>query len=364
MFKVSVTNLKPGMVVGRNIFNADGSMLLSEGILLTDTYIKRLAERDIASIYIRSEQLDLASMEEIPEVISEETRVKSIKTMQEVLVKVQLVERVDSSEVRNVAKAIVAEVLKNKDTLLHLNDIRSYDDYTFAHSVHVSVLSVIIGLAMGYNEEALTNLSLGALLHDIGKMLIPKEILNKPGYLTKDEMEIMKLHSEYGFEILRREVDMPLLAAHVAFQHHEKLDGSGYPRGLSNTDIHEYARIVAVADIYDALTSDRPYSKAIFPHEAYEILRDSANRHLDGEIVGILFKQVAIFPLGSVVLLNTGEIAIVSKVLPDLQFRPVVTVIANQDGSFLTKKYQLDLSKYLTVFIEKVYTEKELLSLL
>ena len=360
MLKISVANLQPGMIVGKNIFNAEGYMLSSEGVILTDNYIKRLIDWEICSIYIRSELMEEVN---IPEIICEETRVKSIKTIQEVLSKIKLIDRMDVGEVRTVAKAIVSEVLKNQGTLLHLNDIRRYDDYTFAHSVHVAVLSVIIGAALDYPEEKLANLALGALLHDVGKMLVPKEILNKPGALTAEEMEIMKMHSEYGFEILRKQLDMPLLAAHVAFQHHEKLDGSGYPRGLDDEDIHEYARVVAVADVYDALTSDRPYSKAIFPHEAYEILRDSLHRHLDAGIVAIFFKHVAIYPLGSVVLLNTGEIGIVSKVIPELQFRPIVTIIANQGGEFLAKKYQLDLSKYLTVFIEKVFTEKEVLSM-
>jgi putative nucleotidyltransferase with HDIG domain len=349
------------MVVGRSIFNAEGYMLLKEGITLTDTYILRLKEWEIAAIYIRTGLMDVLT---VPEPVCEEIRVRSIKTLQVVLAKTTVLEYVDIGKIKEVANEIVQEILKNRDTLIHLNDIRRYDEYTFAHSVHVAIYSSIIALALGYPEQKLMEVALGALLHDIGKMLIAKEILNKPGALSADEMEIMKLHSRYGFEILRKQPEMPLLAAHVAFQHHEKLDGSGYPRGIDETEIHEYAKIVAVADVYDALTSDRPYNKAILPHEAYEIIMASVNNHLDAEIVVKFFKHVAIYPVGSMVQLNTGEIGIISKVMPDLQFRPVVTVIAGAKGGFAKAKKQIDLSERLTVFIAKVFTEKEVLSMI
>lgn len=147
---------------------------------------------------------------------------------------------------------------------------------------------------------------MGSLLHDIGKMMIPPEILHKPGRLTDEEFDIIKNHAKYGFDILRKQGDVPLLSAHCALQHHEKWNGGGYPRGLAGEEIHPYARALAVGDVFDALTTHRVYRRAMLPHEAMEIIYADTNSHFEQSVVETFRRTVAIYPVGVTVKLNSG----------------------------------------------------------
>ncbi len=357
MQRISVLRLLPGMIVAKNVFSADGRVLIAAGIPIKQPYIRRLQEQGIASIYIDSPLLPAI---EVPEVIKEETRVKATAMVKNAFQNFRTTKRLDFKKFSEVAASIVAELICNRDTLVHLTDIRSYDDYTFAHSVNVCILSVLMGTSRCYNEHKLKELALGALLHDVGKILVPIEVLNKPGRLTAQEFNIVKEHAQLGFELLRKQQDqVPLLACHVAFQHQEKLDGSGYPRQLKGQEIHEYARIVAVADVYDALTSDRPYRKGMLPHEAYEIMMASGKTHFDEELLQKFFEKIAIYPLGTIVRLNSGEVGMISEVIPELQTRPKIQVITDSNGQLVHSLEEINLAVHLTTFIDKVFNEEE-----
>lgn len=359
MQRVLVGHLKPGMIIGRNIYDAEGRILLSASIELKQSYIDRLREIGIGSVYVEVPGLPAV---EIPEVVREETRLKAVQAVKASFQNFRTTKVLNIKQFSAIAANIVEEIIRNRNTLLHLTDIRTYDDYTFAHCVNVCVLSVMIGLSLNYTEHKLRELALGALMHDVGKTLVPVEILNKPGRLNTAEMDVMKKHAELGFEVLRKQQDdIPLLAAHVAFQHQEKFDGSGYPRKLSGKDIHEYARIAAIADVYDALTSDRPYRKAMLPHEAFEIMQASGGTHFDHHLLQIFFRQIAVYPVGTIVHLNTGQIGMVTEVLPDFQTRPKVQVIFNSDGHLIKDLVEVNLAHpdQLTTFIEKVFIDFE-----
>jgi HD-GYP domain-containing protein (c-di-GMP phosphodiesterase class II) len=353
MQKISVSLLETGMITSRNVFGADGQLLLGDGVKLTNNYIKRLKEMGIPAVYIQNEYLKDV---EVPLVLAEETRVKAIFTVQAAFGEFQKYKRISLNKLNSVAKLLIDEIILNSKSMVHLTDIRTYDDYTFGHSVNVCVLSVLTGITLGYNELKLKELALGALLHDVGKIAVPVEILNKPGKLNDEEMAVMQKHSEQGFEILRKNPEISLLVSHVAFQHHERYNGSGYPRGLCGQDIHEYARIVALADMYDAMTADRSYRKAMPPHAAYEILLASSQYHFDIDILRVFISNIAIYPVGSVVELNNGSFGIVVKVQAELQTRPTVQLIDIQSGR---KGKLLDLTNNLTIFVSKVLNESE-----
>ncbi|EAX48365.1 metal dependent phosphohydrolase [Thermosinus carboxydivorans Nor1] len=361
MQRISVAHLQPGMVVAKNVFSAQGQLLLSQGTILTKRYIDRLPLLGITSIYIANPYTDDL---EVPETIREETRQQAIATVQQSFAKFRLGRRLDLNALETAAQAIVDEILQNRAALIHLTDIRTYDDYTFGHSVNVSILSVFTGLSLGYARGQLEELALGGMLHDLGKIAIPPAILNKPGKLSAEEMAIMQQHAATGFEILRKQnPEIPLLAAHIAFQHHERLDGSGYPRGLKGDEIHPYARIAAIADVYDALTSDRPYRRAMPPHEAYEILLVFHNKHFDGAMLDQFLRRIACYPVGSFVQLNSGEVAVVIHVPPDLPLRPTVRLLTDREGRALPQPYEVDLTKELSAFICKVLAEDEIIAL-
>jgi HD-GYP domain-containing protein (c-di-GMP phosphodiesterase class II) len=216
---------------------------------------------------------------------------------------------------------------------------------------------------MEYAEAKLRELALGALLHDLGQTLVPAEIANKPGKLTPEEMDIVRQHTQAGFDVLRKIREVSIPAAHIAYQHHENYDGTGYPRKLKGDEIHEYARIVTVANIFDALISERPFRKAFPPHEAHEILMTLGQKFVDRKILNIFLSNIAIYPIGSVVQLSTGQIGVVTDVSRGLQARPQIKLIADEDYSSLPVTEELDLTRNLTVFITKLLKEQEIIEL-
>lgn len=356
MQRVPVNELRPGMLSARNIYNAEGNLLLAADRILTASQIRRLISQQAGSVYIHNELLGEV---EIPEMIREETRIKSIRTVQRAFCQYKPDSVDQAADLENVVSAILDEVIGNHGVMLHLTDIRLYDDYTFGHSVNVCALSLMLGSALGFSEPKLRDLGMGALLHDIGKIVIPQEILNKPGKLTNPEMKVMQGHPERGFDILRRQKALSLVASHVALAHHEKMDGSGYPRGLPGDQIPDYSRVVAIADIYDAITSDRPYREAMLPHEAYDILMSLSANHLDPVILAEFFQRISIYPIGSVVELASGEYALVTAVYSGVPWRPVVKIFTDSSGILIEKPWELDLTKNLTAVLKRVLHFKE-----
>lgn len=301
-----IDHVTAGMVLGRTVYDASGATLLTSGTTLQTQYIDRLKELGYPALYIRSpyesEEYDYA------EPVRQETRLRIQASLLDLAgnfsakgAPTQRFRVIDE-----LVNELVDEILANADLLLSIAEIRSLDSYTFVHSINTCILSVMAALSLGYERGRLVDLGIGAILHDLGKMFIPPEILNKPGVLTSEEFETVKTHSQRGYALLRDQVN--LLSAHVAYQHHERCNGSGYPRGLKNEEIIPFARLVAVADSFDAMTSDRVYSRAKFPEEAAGVLLSEAPGAYDLDCVKAVVRCVAIYPVGSVVVLDTGEI--------------------------------------------------------
>ncbi|MGE5405764.1 MAG: HD-GYP domain-containing protein [Candidatus Saccharibacteria bacterium] len=361
MRRISVNSLQPGMVVGRTIFDNDGRALLSAGITLNESQIKHLIETGFTSIYIKN---DFASdIDAPPDVISDETRIETIRLVKESFQTLEQRRRLNISSVQATVDKLIDELLMNRSILVNLADIRSHDDYTFSHCVSVCVLAIMTGITMGYSEQRLKEIGIGALLHDIGKVRIDKDILVKPGELTDEEYNEVKCHPEYGFDILRTYDDVPLLSAHIAFQHHERWDGKGYPRRLTAEEIHEYARIVSVADVYDALMADRPYRPAYSVNQAVTIISRMSGTQFDPRVLNALVANIAIFPVGSVVALSTGEIGVVIQVHKDLPAKPVVRVVLDNNLRRMSKPHEVDLAKLKTVYIAKLLEDDEVAEL-
>lgn len=353
MQRVLVSQLKTGMVTARNVYSADGRMLLAADREITDSYINRLQELGLYAIYVRNPLFDDV---EIPMVVAEEARNDSLRTIKRAF-EVLRGKRPDIAfeEIHSVARKIVSEVLRNRRAMVHLTEIRTHDDYTFAHSVDVCVLSVLIAVNLGYSELRLQELAVGALLHDVGKTSLDTSLLNKKTPLDEDEMAIMRSHTMIGFDILRSSKGkMSLPSVHIALQHHEKYDGTGYPRGLSGEEIHDYSRIVSIADVYDAVTSDRPYRKALLPHEAYELMMVSGCQHFDPQILPVFLERIAVYPVGTIVQLSSGDIGVVVSVPAELPLRPVIRLIVDKNRRLYPNSAFLDMQKNLTVFIDQV----------
>ena len=226
-------------------------------------------------------------------------------------------------------------VTQNRTAIVALTAMRSYDNYTFTHMVNVSILTMGQARALGIEGRLLREFGLSALMHDIGKVRTPKEILNKPEKLTDDEFAIMRRHTVDGAEILRRTPEMPTLAPVVAFEHHLRLDGTGYPVGVRRSALNLGTMLCSIADVYDAMRSQRGYQEAFPTDRILAVLKRNDGLQFDQHLIRRFVQLLGIYPPGNLVRLNTGEIAVVVQVHAPDPYRPRVRVIFSANGSAL-----------------------------
>lgn len=345
---LSMDHVKEGMRVARNIYSAEGHVLLTEGMPLTAGYIERLQDLGVASLYIIDEQIGRI---EVDELVTVQTRIHATKIIKETMTNLKNDHGWDSSKVAETVNQMMEELIANRHIVYNLVDVRAMNDYTFSHSIAVCILSLMVGTMANFGYHKLKELGIGAILHDIGKVFVSDRILNKAGPLTPMEYLEVQKHTIFGYESLNNNDHIPKVSAHVAWQHHENYDGSGYPRGLKEHMIHEFARIVSLADVFDALSTDRIYRKRFLPHETIEFIRDKGKGRFDPEFSKIFLQKVAPFPVGTTVLLSTGEKAVVVKTSKDLPARPLVKVIFNKNGESVSEPVDVDLKTDLTVYI-------------
>ncbi|HVL69099.1 MAG TPA: HD-GYP domain-containing protein [Vicinamibacterales bacterium] len=226
-------------------------------------------------------------------------------------------------------------VSQNRTAVMALTAMRNYDNYTFTHMVNVSILTMGQARALGIEGRLLREFGLSALMHDIGKVRTPKEILNKPEKLTDEEFAIMRRHTVDGAEILRRTPEMPILAPVVAFEHHLRLDGSGYPLGVRRDALNLGTMLCSIADVYDAMRSQRGYQEAFATDRILAVLERNDGRQFDQHLVRRFVQLLGIYPAGTLVKLTTGEIAVVTGIHAPDPYRPRVRVIVGPDGTRL-----------------------------
>ncbi len=236
---------------------------------------------------------------------------------------------IDLNEIRPAVKGIVASILRNHSALLWLTKIRNKDDYTAEHSMNVCVLSAAFGKHLGLGDKELEVLALCGLLHDVGKIKVDESVLNKPGVFTPEEFEHMKLHPVFGRQILAGINRLEPIAVDVAHSHHERMDGSGYPRGLQESQIPYFAKIVAVVDAYDAITGHRVYDSAKSSKQALDILYKCRGTQFDDELALEFIRFIGIYPPGALVELSSGEIALILESHVVTRLRPKVLVVRN-----------------------------------
>ncbi|OQW34735.1 MAG: hypothetical protein A4E19_17605 [Nitrospira sp. SG-bin1] len=248
--------------------------------------------------------------------------------------------------VRMVVSDMTDSVFRNPDALSSLSRLKRFDEYTFYHSVNTALLAMSLGRSLGFDRSALHLAGVGTLLHDIGKMKIPLEVLNKPGRFEAHEMEIMKQHVLRGVEVLSHTTGLGESYIQPALEHHERVNGAGYPHQRTQQDISQFGLITAVVDIYDAMTSDRCYHKGKPAHEILQLLyRLSLEGHLDSTLVQRFIQVVGVYPVGSVVELNTGETGIVKQINHQAPLAPVVLLVKSAGNTLLSRPHEQDLSQ-------------------
>lgn len=338
---VDIESVEPGQILGKTIFAANGNVLLAEGVQLTVYMINTLRRIGVEMIYIQDEMYGDV---EIADVASEETKRMVVKQMSEIYESLRSGKSFNPRSVSVSVENLLNEIMQDQDVLIQLSDIRTEDNRMYVHALNVCIMSVMIGIKMALSLSQLKELAIGALLHDIGKVGLDRSVPEQPGRMH---------HTWRGFEILKRKFS--LMSAHVALQHHERPDGQGVPRGLTADQIHLYAQIVNVANLYDNLLYDETTGKRMLPHEACERMMAMSETMLNRDILIEFLKTVSVYPTGISVRLSTKETGVVVGQHRGLPSRPIVRVVQKDSFGELEIK-EIDLAKETTVFIEQVLT--------
>lgn len=348
MRKVPLSMITPDMHLGKSIYHYN-QLLLTAGISELNRFTDTLLKLGITSIYIED---DLSEDIEVGDAISESTRFKCKDALQTAIDRFRIQGNFDMGGISEATSILIDEILSRPDVLVSLNDIGTTDDSTLVHSVNTTVFSLLLGQQLELSHVELKALAEGTILHDIGKTLVDPRILYKNGHLLPAEFELVKQHTILGYELLKKNPLLTELSRIISLQHHERLDGSGYPYGLDSSEIHISAKIVAISDMYDALTAERCYRKSMSNHQAYEILSRASTTKLDAAMFAKFLKNIAIYPNGTMVKLSDGSQGIIKEQNPAVPLRPIVIVIDNSHEKPV-KLYDLDLSTTLNITIKE-----------
>ncbi len=276
---------------------------------------------------------------------AKEIKKEAKKTVQTMMDEIRLGKQVELEKADHVVETMIDSIFRNSDAITSLGRIKKTDEYTFYHSVSVSVLMISFGKHLGFDTQLLKKIGVGGLLHDIGKMKISIEILNKPGKLTDDEFKKIKEHAEQSRVILEQSPGINEISVQVAAQHHERFDGSGYPNSLKGEEISKFGQMAAIVDVYDAITSDRCYHKGMEPTEALKKLFEWSEFHFNNDLVQQFIRCVGIYPVGTLVILESGLLGIVLNHGGKSLAQPVVRVIFDTKKVRYITPYDIDLSQ-------------------
>jgi len=378
--KVSVLELRPGMYVGRLDRSWRETRFLLEGVLLkSQQEIDELQQR-CEYVYIDTERSNIdvrpllfsLATRSIPGLpvkkIRPQTKVMTARMAeqdQELLRKElkrarqtysdtrQYIDQalqdarfgrsLDTARARQLVAEMAQSITRTPNAMLWLSNMKKRDEYTSIHCLNVCVLALTFGRAMGLEAKELETLGLGALLHDVGKMKVPLEILNKPGKLTREEFQIIKLHTLDGYNILSAQGDISAEILDIVVSHHERIDGSGYPCGTQGDFIDTLSQITSIVDVYDAITSDRCYHDGMTPHDAMKLIYHWAGDSFDIELIDAFIQCLGIYPVGSVIGLKSGEFGVVVTATEHANLRPIILLVTDSQGQ------RLDIPKLLNL---------------
>ena len=341
MRRISLNEVTDDMTLAKPIYQGT-KLILQTGVAGIPKYKEKLNNVGIFSVYVNDPVSDDIS---VPDVVCEQTREKCKATLRLVCDHLRQQGNFHEPELDEIVTALFDEIFQNKDILICLSQISTADDATMVHSINTTIYSILIGIKSGLPTHELKELAEGALLHDLGKIILNESILLKSSALTQEEFNHIKQHPSLGYEALEKKHLLSDASRLIVLQHHERLDGSGYPAGLKGDEIHPYALIVAIADVYDALTSERCYRKSLSNYNACKILKeDVQSGKLNSAYLSALLSNIAVYPNGIVVYLSDGTHGIVKAQNPDLLYQPVIRIIDDRDPDGKISVYDLDLA--------------------
>ncbi len=374
--KIKVNQLKPGMFIHNLNCGWIRHPFLSNNIKVkNEKTIEKIINYGIREVYIDSDRgLDVADApteEEVSQEIKIElnkvaktefkivnrvplekelVKAKSIKkevkqTVQNIMEEVRFGKQIETEKVERVVDKMVDSIFRNQNALISLGRIKQADEYTYMHSMSVCVLMISFGKYLGFDSKQLREVGVGAMLHDIGKMKVPQEILSKRTRLSDNEYEKMKEHVEHSRVLLEQTHGIAGISILLAYQHHERVDGTGYPKGLKGDEITKYGQAAAIADVYDAMTSRRCYQHKFHPTEVLKKLFEWSKFHYNRDFVEHFIRCVGIYPVGTLVRLENGLLGVVLDHSEKSLLNPVVSVVYDSKKERHITPYDIDLSQ-------------------
>ncbi|HEY9061695.1 MAG TPA: HD domain-containing phosphohydrolase [Pseudobacteroides sp.] len=348
---VNISNLKGDEKIGKQVFDNTGRILLNAGTKLSQFSIDKLISLGIQSVYIDDE---ISKEVVIDEAVSENIRQMGKYALKETMEKYSKIGTSDNSDIVKAVNSIIDEVFSNKNTLVNATEIRTCCNSVFSHSVNVCVLSSLVGIHMGYNMLKLKDIALGAILHDIGKIIIQNDKKTLLEFNSKKDSDIYieSMHPKIGHDFLGRENFCSTHSKMAVLMHHEKVDGTGYPLKLKGNDINEIAKLVSVCNTFVNLISGKGNEPSKSVNEAVKQISQMSGYSFDDTIVKTLTMNVATYPSGTGVVLNTNESGLVLRQNLSMPLRPVVKVLLDKAGEPIAEPYEMDLLKESNILIK------------
>lgn len=334
-------------VLAEALYSDNGMVLVKEGTRLTDRLVERINQNNIYSVYIK----DQHSTGEIEHLVNPLLRQKGHNLVRRIFdaagntkpdgTQAPLPILDMMPELSRLMDDIIYEMTGFKEKQLEYIDIKNTNTYLYSSAINVALISVLIGWELGLNSDMITELFMGGIFHDIGMAMLPKDIVYKKDALELEEKRYILYHPTKGYDYLKDKSFLSSYVRAITLGHHEHADGSGYPNRKSGDEIHLLTQIIGIADIYDAMTSDRPYRQALPVNEAMEYIMSVAGKHYSMDIVKAFIKKINPYPAGSLVKLGDGQTAVVRKVPSEMPTRPLISIIEKKNGGFQYKDVNL-----------------------
>ncbi len=345
-----IDRIKAGEVLGKSIFTFDGRILLKEGTKLNRLYINKIKDMGVYYIYVRDSILGDVDVNDSSLV---ELKQSAMGCVSNIMKNTSVIkDRKGAMDVIKTIEELINYIAENADINKSLYEIQTQSNERYIHSMEVCIRSVFLGQALGLKKDQLKELGVAAILHDIGMTKISAKVLEKHGSYTPEEQLLIREHPYKGYQILKQNIRIPESVLNAVLQHHERVDGKGYPNGLTGDQICKYAKIISVCDMYDLVTNNDNYKKTFRPHDAYELIIGGSSCIFDEEVVLAFRRIFSVYPLGCCVKLSNDIEGYVVRQNGNFPDRPVIRVIYNKDTMEPTTPYEIDLIKDINIVIK------------
>lgn len=347
-----VRNLRGKEILAKTLFDSYGRVLLAKGSKISISYINKIKQNGFYFIYIEDNRFSDIKQDEKMQNLKETTLARIPNIFNDIADGNNIL----FYDLSNIIDNIVGYIIDKGNVNTNLYEINEYDNYTYIHSVDTSIMAVFLGKALKLNEHELRQLALGAILHDIGKISIPEEILNKKGPLASEELDIMKQHPIYGYNTLKKSGINDIDILNVVLEHHERVDGKGYPFGITGDKLSINTKVVSVCDVFTAISANRSYRPRFNPNEAYEYILSGVNTMFEEKVVNEFKNTFSIYPLGCKVKLSNGIIGYVVRQNKNFPDRPIIRITNDAYTNEPIDSYEIDLVSNINLIIVSIFS--------